>query len=589
MGINYHGKCTGVSGGKYNLWLNVSENSQNVNANKSNVTIKLLLKRNDGYSASAYNLNESSNTARLTVGGSVKVNKNLAIDTRNGATVTLAQWTGDVSHNGDGTLSLSVSGDFTMGSNNLTGGAVNCSFKCTTIPRASAFAFSAAVVNPGGEIKATIYSASKSFTHKINFGVGDKSVSVDVGAGVSEYTMSIPKEWASQVTDSARGTLKITLKTYNNGVHIGSTNRNIPFIIPEISDYKPDFNIALQRLDNGVPEGIDQYVKGISRLKIDLTDVTFKCGASFGSVAITVGDITKRSVPSVFELTKSGEVKITVSFKDSRGFITEKTDNITVSDYKAPSVRIKSIERCDEDGALNSQGKYLVVDYSTVYSSLNGKNNCDLLLHFKDTKTTCFGDSLKPMASPFVFGGFIEEGSSYEVEMLVKDEICNDYIGFTRSVPVAAIPFNIRRGGKGAAFGKFAERENELSVAWDLNLLGNLKVSGVLNYEEPVVETTANGENLTCVARYFPPLRMVWLGLRVQATKELSANVSHTVAKIQGKTPAFFTPLQGLANYENGGQGTGGILNTGEVSFRSDVAIAKGTYIYISGIYITKE
>ena len=388
MGINYYGKCTGVSGGKYDLWLNVSQNSQNISSNTSNVTVKLLLKRNDGYSASAYNLTESANSVKLTVGGSVKVSKNIAIDTRNNLTVTLAQWTGNVSHTADGSLALNIGGEFTMSSTNLTGGEVTCSFKCTTIPRASSFSLSAASVNPDSTLKATITYASGSFTHRLIWSVGNESASADIGAGVKEYTMSIPLNWASQVTKASKGTLKITLKTYSKGVLIGSVNKNIPFVIPSTSAYKPEFNISLQRIENSVPEDFDEYVKGISQLKVDLTDVTYKYGATLQSLTITVGDVSKRNAPAVFDLTKSGTVTITVSLRDSRGFITQKTQNITVCDYKSPYVTIKSIERCDEDGTLNSQGKYLIIDYALSYSHVNNKNTCETVLKFKNSKAS---------------------------------------------------------------------------------------------------------------------------------------------------------------------------------------------------------
>ncbi len=589
MGINYYGKCTGVSGSKYDLWLNVTGNSQDVSANTSNLTIKLLLKRNDGYSSSAYNLTESANTVKLTVGDSVKVNKNISIDTRNKVTVTLAQWTGNVSHNGDGTLTLPLKGEFTMSNTNLSGGSVSCNFKCTTIPRASSFSLSESSVNPAGSLKATISYASKSFTHRLTWSLGKESASADIGAGVSEYTMTIPVGWANQVKTATKGTLKITLKTYSKGVQIGSSNKNISFVIPSTADYKPDFNILLQRVNNSVPDSYQKYVKGVSQVKVDLKDTSFKYGATLSGVTITVGDVSKRSAPSVFDLSKSGTVKITVALKDSRGFVTQKSHTITVSDYKKPSVKIKSIERCNADGTLNSQGKYLVIDYDLVYSSLGGKNTCSGVLKFKTSKASSYGSSITLTSSPFIFGGSISESSSYVVSVGVKDGIYTDYINFARSVSAADIPFNIRRGGKGAAFGKFSEKDNELSVAWNLGVDGNLKVLGELNYEDLSLETTENSKNLVYTARYFPALQMVWIGLRLETTQELSANVSHTMVQISGKVPSYFTPLQCLGHFSSNVQGVGGVKNSGEFIFRSDTTIATGTQIYISGTYIIKR
>ena len=160
MAINIYGSCSGSSGNKYDLWLNVAQNSQSIEDNKSNVTVRLYLKRNDGYSSSAYNLNEDSNSVTLKVGGKERVNKNLSIDTRNSTKVLLASWTGEVSHNDDGSLSLPVSGSFAMGGTGLSGGSVSGSFSCTDIPRASTLTLSKSSLNPLDSVGASLITAS---------------------------------------------------------------------------------------------------------------------------------------------------------------------------------------------------------------------------------------------------------------------------------------------------------------------------------------------------------------------------------------------------------------------------------------------
>lgn len=130
------GSCTGVSGSKYNLWIEWKVNSQSVANNQSNITVTEYLQRNDGYAASAYDENESRNTAYLTVGEEKKVDHNLIIDTRNSANVTLATWTGNVTHGSDGKLTLALSGGFAMSAGletNLTGGSVSGNATLPTI------------------------------------------------------------------------------------------------------------------------------------------------------------------------------------------------------------------------------------------------------------------------------------------------------------------------------------------------------------------------------------------------------------------------------------------------------------------------
>lgn len=121
------GSCTGSNSGKYSCWIDWIVNKQNDEKNKSNVTITYKTQRNDGVAQSAYNLNKV-NPVTLSVGGIVRVSEKIGIDTRNNKIVTLATWTGDVSHDEDGTLSLNISGSFSMsgtGVSTLTGGSAS--------------------------------------------------------------------------------------------------------------------------------------------------------------------------------------------------------------------------------------------------------------------------------------------------------------------------------------------------------------------------------------------------------------------------------------------------------------------------------
>lgn len=114
-----NGSCTGTSAAKYDVWIEIKQNSQNITNNTSNVTAALKLQRNDGYASSAYNLTAGENSFSLSVGGTVRDSGTTKIDTRNSAVVTLATWTGNVAHNDDGSLTLEVKGSFTMGNTSL--------------------------------------------------------------------------------------------------------------------------------------------------------------------------------------------------------------------------------------------------------------------------------------------------------------------------------------------------------------------------------------------------------------------------------------------------------------------------------------
>ena len=581
MAINIYGSCSGSSGSKYDLWLNVKQNSQNIEDNKSNITLKLLLKRNDGYSSSAYNLNESSNSVTLKIGGKEKVHKNLSIDTRNNVSVTLATWTGDVTHSDDGTLSLSVSGSFTMGGTSLTGGSVSGSFNCTDIPRASTLTLSKSSINPEGTVTATVSSASSKFSHKIKWYIGDSAVTHSLSAGVLQDVLTVPLSWSEEITNAKSGKISVALTTYKGTSKIGSKTYSLKLVIPSTEEFLPQFTLVSERIDNSVPESFGEYVKGKSQIKLNIKDLSLKHGASASSYTATVDTSSKTSLPATFNLIKSGAIAVSVTVKDSRGFSVKKSATINVRDYSAPTVTIKSLSRCDENGNRTTRGTKLLVDFSSVYSSVNGKNIPEITYKYKKADADNFSGEIKLTESPCILpdGEFLNN-SSYIVAFKITDSITKVTDFFERTVPSSAIPFNIRNGGKGASFGCYAEKDNELTIAWDLNVKGKLLCEDV--------EVVASDKITTCYSkvRYYGFLDLVVLRMRLEVGQTFAANTDHVVATIQDKPTALFTPLNVRINYENGRVATGGVrFGNGEIVIRSDADISPGDYIYISGTY----
>lgn len=581
MAIKFYGSCSGSSGSKYNIWLTATENSQSIEKNTSNITVKLYLKRNDTVSSSAYNLNESDNTAKLTVGTDTKVSRNLAIDTRNGATVTLASWTGDVSHSADGTLSLTIGGSFTMTGTGLTGGSVSGSFKCTDIPRASSLTLTKTSVNPGDTVGATVTAASTKFSHKVKWYIGSASVTHNLSAGVTSDVLTVPVSWAEQLTNAKKGKISILLTTYKDTKKIGSKTYSLSFVIPSGSEYLPEFSLVTQRIDGSVPEDFGEYVKGRSKIKLDISGLKLKYGASVSSYTATVDTISKNSVPSTFDLNKAGNITVSVTVRDSRGFSVKKSKTVSVCDYSAPCLKINSLSRCDENGIKNTSGTRLLADFSPVYSSVGGKNIPKITYKYRRADSSVFSGEIELGESPCVLpdGEFLNN-SSYTVAFRITDSVTTDREFFEREVPSSAIPFNIRNGGRGAAFGCYAEKDDELTVAWDLN------VKGRLNYENLHIDISEDFPENYAKVRYYPSLDMVFLRIRLTAQKVMSANTDYIVGTIGGIPTALFTPLNVRINCDNGAVASGGIkFKTGELIIRSENNIVPGDYIYINGMY----
>lgn len=589
MAINFYGSCTGSSASKYDLWISATQNSQSIENNTSNITLKLYLKRNDGYSSSAYNLDENENSVEISVSGVKKLSKNLEIDTRNNASCLLASWTGNVAHSSDGTLSVSIGASFSMGNTSLTGGSVSGTLVCSTIPRKSTLSLSATSVNPGSAVTATITSLSSSFSHEIKWCLGSNSYTQNLDAGVLTTEFTIPVSWANALTDSYKGNISVSLVTLKGTSVVGTSSYSLAFVIPSTDEYKPSFEIGLSRIDNGVPADWNEYVQHVSGVTVEAKSLEFKYGASLAAVTVSIGSAYIRGkLPATFNLTESGELTVTLAVRDSRGLLTVKTTKINVLPYASPSVNIISLERCNSSGEADTYGTYLCVKYNLSYSSLNFKNQCELKVSYKTQNDTEYSTAVGLTESPAVFGdGKISVNNSISVCFSVSDIICSKAVDIIRAVSGANIPFNIKRGGTGAAFGKFSQNDNELSLGWDLSVDGDVDFKGELKYENVECICSENTQEYVGTVRYYPCLNGCLVRIRLKTINTLSAGKSHHMATVSEKIPGIFTPLSCFANLTNGGQSTAGIAyGTGYVSVRSDTEIPAGSLVYISGFYI---
>lgn len=589
MAINFYGSCNGSAASKYDLWINATQNSQSIENNTSNITLKLYLKRNDGYSGSAYNLNENENSVEISVSGVKKLSKNLEIDTRNNVNCLLASWTGNVTHSSDGTLSVSIGASFSMGNTSITGGSVSGTFVCSTIPRKSTLSLSATSVNPGSAVTATITSLSSSFSHKIKWSLGSNSYTQNLNAGVLTTDFTIPVSWANALTDSYKGNISVSLVTLKGTSVVGTSSYSLSFIIPSTDEYKPSFEIGLTRIDNGVPADWDEYVQNVSGITVEAKSLQFKYGATLGAVTVSIGSAYIRgTLPATFNLTESGELTITLAVRDSRGLLTVKTAKINVLPYAPPSVNIISLERCNSSGEADTYGTYLCVRYNLSYSSLNSKNQCSLKASYKTQSDAEYSSAVGLTESPAVFGdGKISIYNSISVCFSVSDSISSKSVDIVRAVSGANIPFNIKRGGTGAAFGKFSQNDNELSLGWNLSVDGDVDFKGELKYEDVECVCSQNTQDYVGTVRYYPCFNGCFVRMRLKTGNALSAGTSHHVATVSEKVPGMFTPLSCVANFSGDGQSTAGIAyETGYVTVKSDTEIPAGSFIYISGFYI---
>lgn len=583
MAIKIYGSCGGNYGDKYNLWFEVTENSHSIVSNSSNITIKLKLKRNDGYNSTAYNLNENENNAKITINGVNKINRNLAIDTRNCATLLLAEWSGDVAHNADGTLLLKVEGSFTMDGTTLPGGSVSGDFRCVDIPRVSSFDLDKKSVAPSEEFTVTISTASNLFSHEIVCVFDTFEIKTTLSPGEKTATLTLPEEWATSLPYSTHGIVVVALKTYNSSTYIGSKSKQIKYMIPETNNFLPVFNLSSTRVNRGgMPGNWDACLQNFSTLTVKISNAHSFYSAEIIKGEITVDGVTKQGMEADFPIHNSGIINITATVTDSRGF--KKSESIIefVDEYFKPTVEFTSLFRCDSYGAPLSNGKYACVDFKEHFSSVRDLNFTRVYLCYKKSGTSDYSEPVLISRTPCVINGDFEITSSYDFLLKITDAVTSTPFEVQRSLPTGSVAFNIKKGGKGAGFGCYAENDNELTIGYDLNLKGKLKFKDI--GANIVIGSGFTKYDLT--VKDYECLDFVYLRGRFYVSSSVPANTWITLLIVGEKAPSINLPASVATGNYNIDKDLKAFINTnGEVKICSASQINTGTEIFVNGIY----
>ena len=445
----------------------------------------------------------------------------------------------------------------------------------------STLTLSKSSLNPGDTVGASLSASASELNHEIKWSLGNSSVTHNLSSGVTQDIFTVPLAWAEEIVNAKIGRICVTLTTYAGTEKIGSKVYYLKLIIPATEEFLPDFQLITNRIDNSVPAEIGEYVKGRSQVELLVDSLSLKYGAGACSYTAKVGSVTKNTVPATFDLTKSGEVTVSVTVKDSRGFSVTKSVKINVLDYSAPTISVESLYRCDELGNKTTSGTNILYHITTNYSSLNDKNFPVVTYKYKSADNGIYSDEKAIRDSVAIIGdGEFLNNDSYIVAFKITDSITTENTFTEVLVSGMDIPFNIKKGGKGASFGCYAEKDNELTVAWNLNVKGDMVYENVKTQGSSLVIDKRG------VARYIPCLELVIVRLRFTANEAISAETTHTVATL-GKAPALFTPVTVSIGMGSEKIGQGGIKSeTGELVISSDKTIDAGEYIYVNGVYL---
>lgn len=379
----------------YYLRLYIDE-TVNVQANTSSVTVSLYGYTERAESICSWN-NTGTNSISITIDGTT--------DTLSGQNVDTADWrasgghllhsyTKTVTHNADGTKTITVSGalNYKGGGSSLVAGTYgtgDVSQTLTRIARASIVSSVSGntITGTSGNLTINLTKSNAAYYDRI-VTTGAVSTTVNVGTGTSGSIA-----WTSildAMSSSASATLNITVSTYSNSSYttlIASSTSSATVTI-NTSSVKPSISWGAITANSGDLSG--NLVAGRSTAKATWT-VTNARGASVSSVSVTASNATISTgassasttgtpVTSTLKASASSNYNITLTatVTDSRGATaTATTAAKTVYAYKTPTVTLRAYRTATNSSTVEDPaGTYAYIVYSAaVGASVNGANS----------------------------------------------------------------------------------------------------------------------------------------------------------------------------------------------------------------------
>lgn len=462
------------------FWIEVIQNSQNISNNTSNVTVKVWIKRtNTGYTT------YGSGTVFTNIDG---VQRNVSITpsqkiTSTASTIFHQDIT--VKHNSDGTKILNVQVGITHDMFNSSQSSVAFNTSLTTIPRSSSISLSASTIEAGKELTVNITRASGSFTHNVYLMFGSSTFTIQNGVATSaKGTISL--EVLKQIPNAATGLGTVYCDTYNGGTKIGTTGKSITITAP--SNIVPTYSsLKVTRVDNVVPSAWGVYVKGKSKVTLEIVGAAGTYGSTISKYSISGDDQSATaSKYTTGVLNNSGTVTFTGVVTDSRGRTATKTANISVVDYSSPKITDFLVQRCNSGGTLTDEGTYVKVTPKWSYSSVSSKNTFSAKVDYKTKAATTWSTATTVTTSGssyIIGGGGISANTSYDIRLTIQDAF--ETVTKTITIPTAKTTLDFRNGGNGIAVGKVAESDG-FEVDWNSKFNKQVDVEGTANLKGAV-------------------------------------------------------------------------------------------------------
>ena len=368
----------------------------------------------------------------------------------------------------------------------------NLTFHIEYAYKQSSMTLSTSAVEAGNAITANISAQSSTATHTLTWKLGSNSQTQTLAAGVHSSSFTVPLSWLPNATS---GTATCTLTTLEGGSQVGET-QTLSFTVTVNAGVVPSCTVSAA-LVNGF-SGL--YLGGRSSVKLTIGNVQAGSGASIQSYKISGSGYSSTAQTATFGPLNAGTHTFTATVTDSRGRTGSATVSVTVQAYASPTLSGVSIYRSNSGGTASETGGYIALKATAAYTALNGANTVTLQGRYRSVNGAWSAWTAMTSGTRLLLGGgALSSTASYEAQIQAADTVGNT-ASYAAIIPTASVTFNLKAGGKGAAFGKYAEDNGlELASDWGMHRDGKSLTPAPRNlldnsdFSNPVAQAGLNG------------------------------------------------------------------------------------------------
>lgn len=409
-------------------------------------------------------------------------------------------------------------------------------------------------VNIGENVSITMDPYSSSFSHKLYYSLNNKDLIHidDFSKGKSTKAWTLPTSLAESITTNTEGTIYIVCKTYNGTTQVGGDKSvKLTAVVP--SDYVPSISsVTISELTAGLADKFGCFVQHKSALKIKV-NCSGIAGSSISSCTVMVdGNDYSGTTVSTGIIDSSGEMKVNIVIRDSRGRSASTSETIQVYAYSSPDLYGCKANRVNSSQELNDDGENVMFQYAYRVSPVNNKNTASLKIQQYDSSSASWktlieytdyekGSYDARLPDPYVNCAkympsiTFDKNKNFNFRLVVSDYFSTYTVGI--EVPVSYTLIEFGPNGHSLSFGgPCTNKEEQIDVHMDVEFSGIVNfTNNIYSYGQfydkriwdkiypvgTVILTTNTGD----IAVWFPPYSLAGSWQLIGSTNMFSETI----------------------------------------------------------------